>query len=435
MSNTGPFQFRDQWYAWAPPWLRDDEAELYLYTLELCRDMLCEKMNEAMRIRIPGQGDQSQIPYLAYNTQLVQGVNETNANFILRITGANQAWGIVGSRLAVLEQLQAYFTGLQPGVAATNPQMAIVGGCYPEVTTWDVVDIDTPSLALSGGLPAKSTVLPANFNWDGASKPWRSWLVLYMAQVSTGLSGSAAATSNVDASACFKEPGQNVGGVWIPATSGTPVDAPWLHVTGLSGLTADNVQQYLNTSGSGNAGNNGTFQIVQIVSSTECIVANPNGVPADAGPITWSIGSYPYIGPGPVWGAPGYVFGAGMLTPAPLDTGSNVLGVWQASGVGSPATLSWGLSCSVLDIQGIRSLLKKWKSGPTYYDSIIVAFDGGDGTAGHAYSPLSSPGSGNPDGSFGGHGKNAGGVWVANRLISSTFDCYCDGTNVGYYVT
>ena len=433
--DTGPFQFRDRFYALAPPWLRTGNAERYMYTLELCRDLLCEKMNQAVRIRIPGLGDQSQIPYLADGAQLAQGAAETNANFLLRISGANQAWGIVGSRLAILEQIQAYLTGLQPGVTATLPEVAIVGGCYPQVTTWDVVDQNTPSIALSGGAPAKTTVLPANFNWDGKSIPWRAWLVLYMALVPTGQSGSAGSTGATDASQCFTVPGHNVGGVWVPTTSGTPVNSPWLHFTGLAGLTSANVQQYLTSSGSGHSGNNGTFQISQVLSATECIVANPNGVGSDAGPLTWSIGAYPYLGPGPAWGSFGYTFGQGALTPAPQDTGSNVQGVWKPSGVGAVPTYAWGLSKSSLNIDGIRALLRKWKSGPTYYESIIVAFDGKDGTAGSAYAPTSSPGSGNPDGSFGGHGTNVSGVWVPNRLISITFDAYCGGTAEGYYVT
>ena len=88
-----------------------------------------------------------------------------------------------------------------------------------------------------------------------------------------------------------------------------------------------------------------------------------------------------------------------------------------------------GLSCSSQTIQSIRLILQRWKSATTYYPDIIVAFDGASGgTAGNAYSPSSTPGNGNPDGSFGSRGKNVSGVWVPTRLISSPYDAYCQGT-------
>jgi hypothetical protein len=440
MLATGPFQFRDQWYSWAPPWLRTGDAERYMYTLELCRDLLCEKMNEAMRIRIPGLGDPSQIPYLAFDANMVQGPAETNATFLARITASDDTWGLAGSRIAILEELQAYFTGLQPGVTQTLPQMLLVGGSYSTVATWDLVRFNTPSIALANGVPEKTTIMPSNYDWDGTAKPWRSWLVLFMPPVATGLSGSSAQTTTASSSldfraASFQNPGQNVGGVWVPQTTGTPVNAPWITVTGLTGLTTSNVNDTLTVSGSANPGNNGTFLIVQVLSATSCVIANPAGVGSDTGPLTWSIASYPYIGPGPVWGSLNTTFGQGLVQHAPIDTGSNVNGVWQPTTASGPTTISWGLETSSLTLPSIRSILTTWKSGPTYYESIPIVFDGGTGLAGSAYSPLSTPGSGNPDGTFGGRGKNVGGVWVPTRLISSSFDAYAQGSATGWYQT
>ncbi len=432
-------QFRDTWPALAPEWLTTGFAEKYMYTLELQRDILLDKMNQAIKIRWPGQGDASQLPYLAHDRQIFQGPNEPVDQFIQRLSAAFDSWGRAGSRVSVLEQLQAYLLGTYPNGTKQLPQAAIVGGSYPTVTQWDVIDVNTPSIALDGGFPAKTTVMPSNFNWDGGSQPWRNWLILYMTQVPTGQSGAAAATGAADASACFTDPGQNVGGVWVPATSGTPVNSPWLHITGLTGMGPQNVGEWIQLTGSSHPENVGLFPIVQVVSGTEVIVANPSGVPGDAGPLGWTIVEYPYIGPGPVWGAPGIVFGQGQLTPPPLDTGSNVGGVWQPTLVGMTGTLSWGLTCSSDVIQSIRSILggpgEGWKSAGTWYVRIIVAFDGGDGTAGNAYSPLSSAGAGNPDGTFGSAGSNVGGVWVPTSLISSTFDAYCQGTALGYYQT
>jgi hypothetical protein len=401
-----------------------------MYTMQLCTDLLLDKMNQAIHFRLPGQGDPSQLPYLANDRLLVQGPAETNATFVTRLQKAFKTWKKAGSRVAVIEQIQAYMQNLQPGVAATLPEMTIVGGCYPNVATWDTQYIGD---AL-GQVPTKTTITPSNFNWDGKSQPWRAWLVLFMSLVPTGQSGTNAATSTASGGS-YVSPGQNVSGVWVPATSGSTVNAPFLTVTGLSGMTSANVGQWLTLSLSAHGGNNGTFPITAFNSATSVVIANPAGVINDIGPVTWSVGSYPFIGPGPAWGAPGYVFGQGQATPPPLDTGRNVQGVWQPtlanSGYGT--SLSWGLTCSAQTIESIRLLLKRWKSAATYYPDIIVAFDGVDGELGSAYSPNSTPGLGNPDGTFGGRGKRVNGVWVPNRLIRSPFTAYCQGTGSWQY--
>ena len=442
--NPAAIQFRDQFYLLVPPWLRTGNGERYMYSLETCRDMLCEKAYQAFSIRIPGVGDPSNLSFLSFDRNLVRGPAEPEASFAARLSGALQAWNEAGSVDAVLEQLQAYLQGLQPGVAPTLPWLTIVGvaaGEVHDIAIWNQVYQNTPI----GAQPTLTTVYPTNIQWDlpvsGEPKPtWRRWLILPMALVATGLAGSAAATSTAAASACFTSPGQNVNGVWVPATSGTPVNTPWLTLTGLAGLSAAQVGQWITNTGSGHAGNNGCFQIVSFVNPTSCVVANPNGVAADAGPLTWTIGAYPFIGPGPAWGSPGVVFGQGEQTPPgppPPDTGTNFGGVWQpaASIVTATApTISWGLNCRADLIATIRSIVKRWKSAGTYYQHIVVAFDAGTGAPGDAYSPNSTQGAGNPDGTFGQVGKNVGGVWVPTRIIGGNpqtpylWDCFCQGT-------
>jgi hypothetical protein len=416
-------QYRDNWKTLAPPWLTEGNAERYMCTLQLCTDILLDKMNQAIKFRMPGQGDPSQLPYLANDRLLVQGPNESDASFASRLTGSRAAWKRAGSRPAVLEEIQAYMQNLQPGVAATLPEMTIVGGVSPTVTTWDTLYQGDAQ----GKVPTKSTILPSNFNWDGKSQPWRAWLILYMSLVPTGQAGaSSAPTGSANGSLL----GRNVNGVWVPGVSGSPVNVPWQTIGGLTGMSSANVGQWIAISGSVNAGNNGTFPIVSVPDATHAVVSNVNQVTFDAGPNAWSIGEYPFIGPGPVWGAPGYVFGQGQASTPPVDIGSDVGGVWQPTGSSATygTTLSWGLTCSSETVQSIRLLLQRWKSAATYYPNIIVAFDGGTGAAGSAYSPNSAPGAGNPDGSFGGHGKTVSGVWTPNRLITSPFDCYCQGT-------
>jgi hypothetical protein len=435
------FQFRNTFYALCPPWLQTDYAERYEYTMQLCSDLLMEKMNQAIRFRLPGLGDPSQLPYLAHDRVLVQGPAESDANFVIRLQEAFDAWGIAGSARAVLMQLQAYLQNLQPGVPATYPLLTIVGGpVVNEATTYATWNQLYQGDAL-GAPPTLTRVSPSNFDWDGEVKPWRSWLILPMARVATGQSGTAGQVSTAGGGS-YEDPGQNVNGVWVPATSGTPINTPFLTLVDLSGMEESNVGDWMTISGSSTSANNGTFPIVGYISSSSVIIANPNGIGPDAGPLTWSVSAYPYIAPGPVWGSPQVyvngvlspaVFGVGELTTPATDTGSNVGGVWQPTTQvtsGSSPSLSWGLYTTSTVIQTIRGLVKTWKSAGTYYPNIVIAFDGGDGTAGSAYSPNSSEGSGNPDGSFGSVGKLSAGVWVPTREISSDFDAYCQGTGL-----
>jgi hypothetical protein len=434
---TTSFQFRDNFYALVPPWLRSGNGEKYMYTLELCRDLLLEKAYQAMTIRLPGVGDASNLPYLAFDRNLTQGVGETNAAFILRLIGAFAAWAKAGSALSILGQLQAYLTNLQPGVPAAYPLATIVNAgnrAFPTShTTWNQLYIGSAP----GAPPVLTTVRPSNFDWSSSAGTWWNWLVLPMALVPVaGLVGSSANVASVSSTgASFTEDtcGHEVGGVWVPTTSGTPVSAPWITLTGLAGLTSAQVGQWITLDNASDRGNAGTFQIVSVSSASSCVIANPVGVAGDTG-LTWTIGAYPFIGPGPAWGAPGYVFGQGQQSPPAVSEetcGVEVGGVWSPAltlSAGGIPSIAWGLNVRSQIIVSMRSIVKAWKSSGTYYDQIVIAFDGGDGTAGSAYSPNSATGAGNPDGTFGDVGQEVASVWVPTRLISSPWDCYCQGT-------
>jgi hypothetical protein len=432
---TQPYQFRDD-YSLLPPWLTEGTAEKFEYAMRLYFDLLMEKANEAIRFRLPGQGDPSQLPYLAYDRALVQGPAESNAAFATRLQGAFAAWGLAGSSRAVLAALQAYLQDLQPGVPAANTLATIVR-YGTTLASWSQLYQGSAI----GALPTLTHVAPANFRWDSQARPWRAWLILPMTFVAVGLSGSHAQTGTTFGGS-FTSPGQNVNGVWVPTTSGTPVNAPFCHVINLVGMTQNQIGQWLTVSGSGQAGNNGTFQIVEVVSSSRVVIANTGGVASDAGPLTWSVSAYPFIGPGLPWGTPGMVWGQGELSPPAATLGQNVGGVWVPSVTqipGSGALGSWGLGgvssaanpfamLSPNTLISIRGLVSQWKSAETYYPHFVVTFDGAGGAAGSAYSPNSIEGSGNPDGSFGSVGHNVSGVWVPTRLVTSPFDCYVQGT-------
>lgn len=418
-------QFRDSFYQFVPPWLSTDDAEKYFYTLELMRDLLMEKSNQAQKIRLPGQGDPSQVPFLAYDRQLIQGPLESRAAFILRLQQAFPTWNESGSAPAVLEQLQCYAQGRQ---LVTKPEFVIVsnprtlqGGS--EVNTWWTLNYDDPI----GAEPLLSTV-PENFDWDdNDAATWRAWLVIYQYRGrNTALGSSGAITTAGGGSFVLADLGQEVAGVWVPKSSGTALNAPFLTVTGLTGLVAANVGAILTLSGSTNPTNNGTFQVAQVLSASSCVIVNPSGVAGDAGPLAWSVASYPWMPPGPAWGTPGLVWGQGEGAPPPVDTGGNVGGVWQPTllvGAGERPSFSWGLRVDALEITTIRDLVRTWKSAGTYYPNIIVCFAG----PGAAYS-RTSLGSGNPDGTFGEVGASDGATWVPTRLLDSPWDCYCQGT-------
>ena len=433
-------QYRDNWYPLAPPWLRTGNGELYMYALQAATDILLDRARQAIELRLPGVGGASNLPYLSYDRQLVQGPGETPEAFASRLQGFIATWNASGSRQAVLGQVQAYLSGLQPGVPSSNRLAVIVGGYYGGAfgpssnATWDWLTVG----AEPGATPAHLAIWPSNFNWDGLSRPWRDWLILPMALVEV-TNGTGASTGTAAPSACFTSPGMmgsgSLAGVWVPATSGTPVNSPWLTVEGVAG----EIGQWLTLSGSSNPGNNGTFPIVSIGPT---VIANPSGVASDAGPLTWSISEYPFLAPAPVWGAPGLIFGLGQAAvpppgiqphPAPWsptgDTGSNVGGVWQPTTPSQSyaGTLAWGLASNqslcpypFLTISAIRSVVSAWKSARSAYQNIIVSFGNNE------YSP--APGAVNPTGTSGSRGMNVGGQWVPSGVLSSAYDAICQGT-------
>jgi hypothetical protein len=430
------FQYRSGWYDLAPPWLRTDNGERYMYTLELMRDLLCEKANQAVRIRMPGLGDASQIPYLAHDRQLVQGPNEPDDAFISRLRAAFPTWASAGSAQAVLLQLQAYTQGFQPGIDDAAAVLRIVSDKRYRSAT-DTDGVNSWYTVLSGdaiGQPATlQNITPHNFNWSTGvvgefPGVWRAWLVLYQYAVATGQTGAAGVFASAGGGS-FTDPGHEVGGVWVPRTTGTPVNAPFIEVTGLSGLSADNVGDLIAFTGSAHIGNNHTFQIVGVTDATSCTVVGHGFTPVvpDAGPLGWSLSRYAWIPPGLPFGTPGATWGDGELSTPPVDTGTNRQGNWQPTalaGVGQTPTYSWGLHVSPLSIATVRGLLRAWKSAGTYYPNIIVCYDGADG----AFSPTQSYPF-NPDGGFGPVGFLAtNGAWLPTRRIESYYNAFCQGT-------
>lgn len=399
MSNVvQPTQIRDT--VEGLPFLNGPNAQRYLYPLKLAMDVLLEKLNQGMRGHMPGaQTDNSTLPFVGDDRLIVQGPTETPAAYAARLAGAFSAWGTAGSRLSILTQIQAFLQQTNVGASAQFPDVLIVGG-NSTTTSWDTIYNRTPI----GSPPAHIKISPANWNWDGNYLRWWQWLVIFSHLVSTGQSGT---TATFNATPWVTGLGVNSAGVWVPSANAT-TDGPFVTVTGLSALTTSNVLQYITFTNVANSTNAQTVQIVEVLTDNSCIVAMPKHVIADGnnGSIHWSISAFSGISPGPVWGANGALWG---------DTNRSI-----------------GLNVVSDYVTSIRNILQLWKKADTYYQSIIVAFDGGDSTNGNMFSPQSVQGMGNPDGTWGQPGKLSAGVWVPARVCHNLFDCFADGT--GRYV-
>lgn len=103
----------------------------------------------------------------------------------------------------------------------------------------------------------------------------------------------------------------------------------------------------------------------------------------------------------------------------PEETWGN--GTWGEEGG------SWGLNVDPSTFQIMRILVRLWKSAGTYYNFFIISWNSGDGGAGDDFSPYSSPGSGNPDGTWGRWGILSGGVYQQARPDT---DRFVDGTAI-----
>lgn len=377
-----------------PPWLCgfDTNAQKFMYAIGLALDGILEKQQEAQLAKCPRHGeDPSLIPMQAADRVMVQGPAETNAQFITRMQGFYDAWARAGSRTAVLAQLQGYLSGTSTGVDTSFPECLLVGTAGG-TSVWDIL-----TFAAAQGDPAAKSRTNGTHKWDWDNHATRGqiWLVLFMHLVDLGVSGSALTVASTG--------GSGVSGV----TSG------FATLTGLSGLTADMVQSYVTLSGANKAGNNGTFQITSILSASSMIIANTAAASVDSnnGSIAWSVATYPFISPAPVWGSPDFVWGEG------------------AWGIRHINSLS-GDDDSVQIIKSIRQILQTWKNTSSYYPNILVSFGGGDGTAGNEFSPLSTSSTGNPSGDWDLLGKLSSGAWVPTRAPLNQFTSFCDGTGI-----
>ena len=387
-------QQRDVIVALAPPWLQGDIGSRYLVNLGLGSDAVLEKGTQAVLARMPGRGDPTQLPLIGADRVMTQGPGETNDAFALRLQRAFDTWQHAGEARAVLELVASYTAGQQTPGVGNVPIVAIVGGYQAKKWDWFMAGDDP-------GAPPKHSDQHAGWSWDGleSTRWWRSWLILF-AQLSSATHFGGAAS--------------------IVSRSGQ-----FATVTGLAGIPSDvtspTLPAYITLGGTGDPKNAGTFQVTQYLSATSVVVAMPGGSAPDAsnGAIDWSIAYYPGFQPAPVLGFPG--------APA-LGSNTNIaVGVQLPGPPNSVNTAGY--------FAQLRALVRLWKSAQTFYPWFILSFGGQDQSPGSEFSPWSSQGSGNPDGTWAHWSKVVNGVRVATRVTgvqAGMFDCFIDGT--GFYV-
>lgn len=374
-------QQRDTIQKLSPPWLATGDAEKFLYVIGLALDVLLEKLNQAMKAHMPGQGTATADPLLAVDRGLVQGLGESHESFSARLSRAFESWSRAGDARVVLEQVLSFLQG--PAFPFPAPLAAIVGGVLSR--KWNLFyygdDFSGESTYIHEATP--------NWDWDGVTTHWwRSWLVLYSAALSTGNTG---ATASVAA-----------------AVSG------FVTVTGLSGMSSADVGRWLEVSGAADVTNNdGVFQIAEFISATSVKIGNPAGtLDANNGALVWDVGAYQQFSPAPVCGTPGLTCGTSVFS----------------CGFYTDVTQTFAT---------VRQLLNTWKSRQTFYMWIVVAFSGRGGQGGADYSPYSTDTTGdhNPDGTWKNWSKTVAGQRVSARVTKTyldlgrtTLDAFVPGT-------
>jgi hypothetical protein len=355
-------QQRDSIREASPPWLATGVAEKLLYGTGLGSDLLIEKMNQASKAHMPGQGTPTALPLIGNDRLILRGIGETDDSYAKRLQGAFPAWHHAGSARGVLAQVAAFIGNVDADLGDWLPRVAIVGGNGSRTWNWYNTGSDITGPTVHELAPAGS------WNWDGTFPWWRAWLILYFRAHATGNTGTAASIAGVS------------GGFQT--------------VTGVAGMTSADVGRWITFTGAATSGNNGAKQICGFTNSTTTLVANTGGsVGADAnnGAISWSTAAYPLVAPSLAWGSPGQTWG--------------------------DASHCWGFMIPSSVLSPIRTaLLSLWKSAVSYYPWILVSFEGSDGSTGTEFSPASGAGTGNPDGTWAHWSKIVNGVRVPARV-------------------
>lgn len=153
---------RDAVKALSPSWLQDGVGEKYLYNFGLGADAVLEKLNQGMRLHIPGFGDPSALPLIGNDRLIPQGPNEPAASYAKRLQGAYAAWQLAGTATSILRQILGYVTPATPTVRTVS-----------DSSIWDSYDAGADTTK-----PPAHVQAPLNWVWDGLIAWWRAWIII-----------------------------------------------------------------------------------------------------------------------------------------------------------------------------------------------------------------------------------------------------------------
>lgn len=161
---------RDAMKTASPLWLQTGVAEKFLYSMGLAMDALLEKLNQAVRSRMPGQGaTTTTLAYVGADRLIPQGTIEAVTSYELRLQQAWDSWGFAGTNRGVLQQILGYLSPFQPLVrAVTDPRSSL--------NKWDTYLAGTNLVTTPQ--PTQTAVVAENWNWDGQQLPWRFFVIL-----------------------------------------------------------------------------------------------------------------------------------------------------------------------------------------------------------------------------------------------------------------
>ncbi len=163
--------FRDAIDAIAPPWLRREVGERFLYPFGLVLDAAAEWLREATRARLPGVSGLPAPPddalgLIGADRVIVRGFAETSEAYAARLTVAFDSWRRAGSAEGIMRQAAALFAPL-------DCPMRVVSNSGSS-RTW-------ASMAHSGDAVVYALGDAGGWDWDGDAGRWaRVWVLVYV---------------------------------------------------------------------------------------------------------------------------------------------------------------------------------------------------------------------------------------------------------------
>lgn len=140
-----------------PRWMQAFVSSRVFYTSGLVLDAMRTLVLTSLRARFPNVNQPDALPYLGRDRNLDRGPNESAESFVARLTTALDTFATWGHPRELLNALLAYLSPDTPLVRTVT-----------DLSIWDTISSGTWSRAFE-----------SNWNWDGASKWFRAWVVLY----------------------------------------------------------------------------------------------------------------------------------------------------------------------------------------------------------------------------------------------------------------